>query len=806
MKISYNWLKEYVHLDESPEEISSVLTSLGLEVEKLETHEEIPGSMQGLVIGEVKECRVHPNADKLKLTKVDAGGPELLDIVCGAPNVAAGQKVVVAPVGTTVFPKGGESFQIKKAKIRGEESNGMICAEDEIGLSNDHGGVIVLDTDLPNGTPAAEYFNPQTDYIFEIGLTPNRADAASHYGTARDLAAYYGRQLQFPSIDTFKADTHDYPVEVVIENAEACPRYSGVSISGVRIGESPLWLKKRLESIGLDPINNVVDITNFICHGLGQPLHGFDADKISGRKVVVKTLPEGTPFVTLDQKERKLNAEDLMICDAKEGMCIAGVFGGIHSGITGATTNIFLESAYFSPDYIRKTSMRHGLKTDASFRFERGINPHTTVDILKYAAILIKAVAGGTISSGIVDVYPKPVADFRFPVRFSRINLLIGKKIERERVLGILQNLQIGIENLSAEGFTAVVPPYRVDVQREVDIIEEVLRVYGLDNIALAPTIGATTLSEFPEVDENKLQLKVSEFLAARGFYEIITNSLTSPEYGAKSGLYADEANVSILNKLSEELGVMRQSLLFTGLEVIGYNNNHRQPNLKFFEFGKTYQKKEAGKYQEQHRLALFLTGDVNEENWRETPARPVEFFDLASAIQQILNKLNIRGFEMVPSGDKAFDYGLDFRLNGKVFATAGKVKKNHLKLAGVKQDVFFADLDWKQLLKWYKRTIDYREVSRFPEVRRDLSLVLDKSVSFAEVEKIARNVDRRLIKRLNVFSVYEGDKLEEGKKSYAISFILQDEKDTLKDKQIDKTMNALMAAFESELGAVIRK
>lgn len=806
MKISYNWLREYVDLKETPQEISGVLTGLGLEVEGLEIHEEIPGSMNGLVIGEVKECQPHPNADKLMLTKVDVGGAELLDIVCGAPNVAAGQKVVVATTGTTIFPKNGEPFQIKKAKIRGEESNGMICAEDEIGLSNDHGGVIVLDTDLPNGTAAAEYFNPQTDHIFEIGLTPNRADAASHFGTARDLAAYYSRPLAFPSTETFKPDDLTSPIEVVVEHPEACPRYSGLSISGIKVGESPSWLKKRLESIGLEPINNVVDVTNYICHGLGQPLHGFDADKIVGKKVVVKTLPEGTKFTTLDKKERKLAADDLMICDSKGGMCIAGVFGGIGSGITELTTSIFLESAYFSPEYVRKTSMRHGLKTDASFRFERGINPNTTVEVLKYAALLIKQVAGGALSSEVVDIYPRSIPDFRCQVRFARVNMLIGKKLERKTVLTILKNLQIGVENLTDEGFTAAIPPYRVDVQREVDVIEEILRVYGLDNIELSQTIGARSLSEFPEVDDNKLQTKISGFLAANGYFEIITNSLTSPGYSIKSGLHAEENNVNILNKLSEELGVMRQSLLFTGLEVVAYNNNHRQPNLKFFEFGKAYQKKEGGKYQEQSRLALYLTGDKREESWRETPARPVEFFDLSAAVQQILNKLNIGGFETQPAAGKAFEYGLDFVLNGKVFGSAGKVKKSHLKLAEVRQDVFYADLDWKQLLKWYKGTIDYREVPKFPEVKRDLSLVLDKKVSFAEVEKVARNVDRRLVKRLNVFSVYEGDKLEAGKKSYAISFILQDEKDTLKDKQIDKTMNALMMAFEKELGAVIRK
>lgn len=805
MKISYSWLKEYIDLNESPEEVSAVLTSLGLEVEGMESFEEIPGGMKGLVIGEVMECVPHPNADKLKLTKVDAGSGEWLNIVCGAPNVAKGQKVVVAVVGTTIHPAGGEPFQIKKAKIRGEESNGMICAEDEIGLSDDHGGVIVLQTKLPNGTPAVDYFKPATDTVFEIGLTPNRADAASHYGTARDLAAYYGRPLRFPATDTFRVGLESTGIDVKVEHPEACPRYAGLTISGLKVGPSPAWLKARLEAIGLTPINNVVDVTNYVCHGLGQPLHAFDAAKIAGGQVVVKTLPEGTPFTTLDEKERKLGADDLMICDAEKGMCIAGVFGGVFSGVTDTTTDIFLESAYFSPDYIRKTGMRHGLKTDASFRFERGIDPNITLDALKFAAQLLVEVAGGQVSSQVFDIYPRPIADFRCHVRFQRVNMLIGKDIGRQRILDILKHLAIGVEDLTEQGFTAIVPPYRVDVQREIDVIEEILRVYGIDNIELAPTIGAATLSEFPTVDENKLQLKIAEFLAARSFSEIITNSLTNPEYGVKSGLYEADKNVVILNKLSEELGVMRQSMLFSGLEVVAYNNNHRQANLKLFEFGKTYFKKAPGKYSEQQRLALFLTGDAQEESWRHKSA-PVEFYDLSDALQQILNKLSIVGYETQPTAGREFEYGLDFALNGKVFASIGCIRKSLLKLVEVRQPVFFADIDWKQLLKWYKADVDYREVPKFPEVRRDLSLVLDKNITFAQVEKVARNVDRKLIKNLNVFSVYEGDKLEQGKKSYAISFILQDEKETLKDKQIDKTMNALIAAFESQLGAIIRK
>lgn len=805
MKISYNWLREYVDLQEKPEEISKVLTGLGLEVEGLEVHEEIPGSMEGLVLGEVVECEAHPNADKLKLTKVDVGGPELLNIVCGAPNVAKGQRVVVATPGSTVHPRNGEPFQIKRAKIRGEESNGMICAEDEIGLSNDHGGVIVLNTDLPNGTPASDYFKPSTDHVFEIGLTPNRADAASHYGTARDLAAFYGRPLKFPSIEAFKPDSMSLPVQVVVENPEACPRYAGVTITGLKVATSPSWLRARLEAIGMNPINNIVDVTNYICHGLGQPLHAFDAEKIKDRKIVVKTLAAGTKFTTLDDKERSLGADDLMICDAEKGMCIAGVFGGASSGVTNTTTSIFLESAYFSPDYVRKTAIRHGLKTDASFRFERGIDPNGAADALKYAALLIKEVAGGTISSELVDKYAQPIGDFRFKVRFARVRMLIGKDIGREEILRILKNLQIGIEDLTETDFTAVVPPYRVDVLREIDIVEEVLRVYGIDNIELSATIGARTLSEFPAVDDNKLQLKMSEFLAARSYFEIITNSLTNPEYGVKSGLYDEGQNVVILNRLSEELGVMRQSMLFTGLEVVAYNNNHRQANLKFFEFGKTYHKKDSGKYSEQSRLALFVTGDVEAENWR-VPSRSAEFYDLSAALQQILNKLNIAGVETQPSSGKVFDMGLDYSLNGKVFASVGQVKKAILKIAEVRQPVFYADIDWKQLLKWYKGEIDSQEVPKFPEVRRDLSLVLDKAITFAQVEKVARQVDRRLVRNLNVFSVYEGDKLEAGKKSYAVSFTLQDEKETLKDKQIDKTMNALIAAFESQLGAIIRK
>ncbi len=586
-------------------------------MEHVERVEAIPGGLEGVVIGEVLTCRKHPDADKLSLTTVDVGNGAALPIVCGAANVAAGQRVVVATVGATLYPAGGEPFKIKKAKIRGEASEGMICAEDEIGLGTSHAGIMVLDTDLPNGTPAAKYFNLEADYILEIGLTPNRADAASHLGVVRDLRALLRRDYQLPSVERFKPGS-GRPVEVIVENTEACPRYSGVSIAGVTVKASPDWLQKRLQSIGLTPINNVVDVTNFVLHELGQPLHAFDADQIAGNVVRVKTLPPGTVFTTLDKQERKLQENDLMICDGNsQPMCIAGVFGGVSSGITEHTTSVFLESACFSPNYVRRTVQHHGLKTDAAFRFERGTDPNGTVYALKRAALLICEVAGGQIASDVVDVYPQPVTDFSVKVGWKNINRLIGKELPKEEIKTILQLLDSKIEGETTEGLNLRVPPYRVDVQREADVVEEILRIYGYDNIELSERMDAAYLAEFPVTDREQLQYKMTQMLASRGFFEIMTNSLTKPAYNQKLGAFRSGEDVEILNKLSEDLGVMRQSLLFSGLEVVAHNINRRQLDLKLFEFGKIYYRKE-GQYREHTRLSIFLTGDQQAETWRK--------------------------------------------------------------------------------------------------------------------------------------------------------------------------------------------
>ncbi len=805
MKISLNWLKEYIKLEESPEEIGNILTQAGLEVEGIEKFEAVPGGLKGLVIGKVLTCTKHPNADKLSVTTVDIGDGEATPIVCGAPNVAEGQKVIVATVGTMLYPAPDESFKIKKAKIRGEVSEGMICAEDEIGMGVSHDGIMVLDTDMPVGTLAAQYFNLQADYVFEIGLTPNRSDATSHIGTARDLKAVMGREINGPSIDAFKTDNTDRKIEVVVENQEACPRYSGVTISGVTIAESPDWLKQKLLSIGLAPINNLVDITNFVLHEVGQPLHAFDADLIKGNKVVVKTLPEGSVFTTLDEKERKLKAEDLMICDGEgNGMCIAGVFGGIKSGVTNATKNIFLESAYFSADYVRKTSMAHGLKTDASFRFERGTDPNATVFALKRAALLIKELCGGTISSEIVDVYPNEIKELEVDVKYKNVDRLIGKKLDHERIISILESLDFKVKEKTAEGFKAIVPTYRVEVTREADIIEEILRIYGFNNVEIPEFFSSEFLSEFPEIDREKTQFRTAEMLVSQGFYEIMANSLTKPSYVSSLKELDENKNVIILNKLSEDLGVLRQTLLFSGLEAIAYNVNRKQKNLRFFEFGNTYFKKEKG-YDEHERLAILMTGDIEGENWNNK-VRQLEFHDLSSIVQKILNKFNISKFASRPVQQSTYEYGLEAVVNDKVIVTFGMVSEEAKSVIGVSQSVFFADFDWDFLLKNSQKKIVYKELSKFPEVQRDLSLVIDKSVSFEEIREVAEKMERKILKEISVFDVYVGDRIGNDKKAYALKFLLQDQHKTLNDKAIDKTMSRLMRSFEEELGAIIRK
>jgi len=808
MKISVNWLKDYIKFDKPTEEIGHLLTMSGLEVEGIADYEQIAGGLKGLVIGEVLTAERHANADRLKVTTVDIGNGEVKPIVCGAPNVDAGQKVIVATVGATLYPAGGEPFVIKKAKIRGEVSEGMICAEDEIGVGASHDGIMVLDTDLPNGTAASEYFNIYEDRVLEIGLTPNRADAASHIGVARDLKALLQQELKWPSVDSFQVDNQSLPISVEVQNTEACPRYSGLSISGLTIKESPEWLQQRLKSIGLTPINNVVDATNYVLHELGQPLHAFDADAIRGNKVIVKTLSEGSTFTTLDEKERKLRAEDLMICNEEEGMCIAGVFGGIKSGVKESTKNIFLESAYFSPQYIRRTAQHHMLKTDASFRYERGTDPNITVYALKRAALLIKELAGGSISSEIVDIYAEPVQDFVVKVSYRNINRLIGKEIAKDQVKSILQHLDIRVKDEKDSEFTALVPPYRVDVQREADIIEEILRIHGYDKVETSAYLSADFLSSFPEMDADKVKNKLSEMLLGSAYREIVTNSLTKPAYAESIG--KGEESVEILNKLSEDLGVMRQSLIFSGLEVIAYNISHRQKNLKLFEFGKTYHKVNA-KYLEKSELAIFLTGMQQAESWQGASTE-VSFHHLSSTIRKIFNRFDIVDPVQKELEDDKFTYGLDFQwVDGKSIGQAGLLNPKLTALAGIKQPVFFASIDWPALLEKVskvsaKERLIYQEISKFPEVRRDLSLVLDKQVGFSQVESVAKKYSNALVKDINVFDIYEGDKIDAGKKAYALSFVLQDAEKTLTDKVIDKTMSKLIKVFEKELGAVIRK
>ncbi len=816
MKIAYQWLKNYIDLPESVEEIADILTAIGLETEGVHMYEQIPGGLAGIVIGEVLTCEKHPNAEKLSLSKVDIGEDAPVPIVCGAPNVAAGQKVVVATVNATLYPGEGEPFKIKKSKIRGEVSQGMICAEDEIGLGGSHAGIMVLDTELPNGTPAAEYFKPAIDQVIEIGLTPNRVDAASHFGVARDLKARLQRPTQFPNLESFEVHNTHRPIEVIVENEEACPRYSGVTIQGVKVEASPDWLQNRLKSIGLAPINNVVDVTNFVLHELGQPLHAFDADKIQNDQIRVKMLPQNTSFVTLDEKERKLQDFDLMICDGKDqGMCIAGVFGGTESGVTENTQDVFLEAAYFDPAHIRKTSQYHGLKTDASFRFERGVDPNATLIALKRAALLILEVAGGKIASEVVDIYPKPVANFEFRIKYFNIDRLIGKKLDRDYIQKTLEHLDIELSDINEEGFAVSVPPYRVDVQREADIIEEIARLYGLDNIELDASLGASYLANFPEKDPDLMQEQIARLLAAQGFREMMNNSLTRPEYAATLEGLKSEESVRMLNPLSEDLSVMRQTLLFSGLEAIAYNLNRRQNDLKLFEFGKAYRidseftgENSFEKYQEKQVLTLFMTGNAQSESWlkQTSQTQEVSFHDLATPVQHIMTRLNLGKVDSQPLSDDVFAYGLSYGQNGKEFARLGLLNYPMGQVLDINQAVFYAELDWDVLFKLYNTRISFEEISKFPEVRRDLSLVMDKNVPFEEIRKLVFQKEKKLLKSINVFDIYEGENIGEGKRSYSVSLILEDKQQTLTDKVIDKTMKKLMQALENDLGALIRK
>ena len=813
MTISYNWLKQYIEITETPEEIGAILTSSGLEVESIKAFETIKGGLKGVVIGEVLTCARHPNADKLSVTTVDVGLERPYHIVCGAPNVATGQKVVVALPGTTLHTFKGDTITLKSAKIRGELSEGMICAEDEIGLSENHAGIIVLNTKLRNGTPASEYFKVETDYIFEIGLTPNRADAASHMGVARDLKAALKREIKLPSVGSFKTDNTSLIIPVEVENSEACPRYSAVTLSNLEVKESPGWLKNRLKSIGLTPINNIVDITNFVCHELGQPLHAFDANQITGGNVVVKTLPKGTKFITLDNKERELNTNDLMICNAVDGMCIAGVFGGIRSGITEKTKSIFLESACFSPQFIRKTSAHHQLVTDASFRFARGTDPNITVYALKRAALLIKEVAGGTISSDVIDIYPEKTENRIISVKLKNVTRLIGKEIPQEEIFEILRSLDIEITSASSEGFKASVSPYRVDVLQEADVVEEILRIYGFNKIGLTETLGTDYLAEFPYKDIGKFRKTLSEMLAGVGFQEIITNSLTNLAYLEKTNLTFEGKPVEMLNKLSEEQGVLRQTLLFTGLEVCAHNINRKQKELRLFEFGKTYSASHIFSpeqpvdkaFQEKEFLALYITGPFETENWLNQ-ARSSQYHDLAQHVTHVLEKCNLKKVKQSPTAAAFFEYGMDLKHGNILAGRLGKVKSKACRELGIKQEVFYAELALDTLFQSAFPDITMKETSKFPEVRRDLSLVIDANIKFEDIQALINVTEKRLIREVVVFDVYVGDNIPKGKKAYALGFTLLDEQRTLTDEDIDKVMTRLINSFEQKLGAIIRK
>ncbi|GAA4313218.1 phenylalanine--tRNA ligase subunit beta [Nibribacter koreensis] len=804
MRISFDWLKQLFPTDKPAQEIGQFLTDAGLEVEGIETFEVVPGGLQGIVIGEVLTCAKHPDADKLSVTTVDVGDGEPKHIVCGAPNVAAGQKVVIATVGATLYPAGGEPFQIKKSKIRGAVSEGMICAEDEIGVGSSHAGIMVLDTDLPNGTPAAQYFGLASDEVFEIGLTPNRADAASHLGVARDLQALLNAPYQLPEVSGFTVANTSLPITVEVENTEACPRYAGVTISGVTVQDSPAWLQRRLRAIGLSPINNVVDATNYVLHELGQPLHAFDAAKIKGGKIIVKNASEGAKFTTLDSVERTLRAEDLTISNAEEPMVLAGVFGGLQAGVTEQTQNIFLESAYFAPAGIRKTSQVHGIKTDSSFRFERGTDPDMVILALKRAALLIQEIAGGVISSEIVDVYPQPIQPQQITLRYSRVQQLIGQYIEPAHIKAILTNLGIEITSENEEQLALSIPAYKVDVTREADVVEEILRIYGYNNIILSENLAADFLAKFPNPDPEIITSRVADALAANGYLEMFTNSLTNSNYYKDAEGNVPAELVPILNYNSEDLDAMRLTLVYSGLEVLRHNINRRQRDLKVFELGKVY-RKDGEKYKENNYLVLFMTGNKAAESWQQASAK-ASFHDLATQVQQTLTLCRQNNFTTKPTEHPYLAGGVTYHKGDITLAHVGLVKESVCKQADVKEQVWYAELNWDYLLRNYKDKLVFEELSKFPEVRRDLSLVVDKAVTFEQIKQVAQRTERKLLQDVNAFDVYEGDKIESGKKAIAVSFTLQDKQQTLIDKVIDSTMGRLMQQFEHQLGAVIRK
>lgn len=818
MKISYNWLRDYLKTDLDPVTISEILTGIGLEVENMEEWESVKGGLKGVVIGEVLTCRKHPDAEKLSVTTVSTGPGEPLQIVCGASNVKAGQKVPVATVGASVI-KGDQLFEIKKTKIRGEISDGMICAEDELGLGTGHEGIMILDPAAVPGTPAGEYFNVVNDFIYEIGLTPNRIDSGSHFGVARDLAAFLSlntdRDMRavLPSVDGFITDSSDYSCEVIVENIKDCPRYSGITISGVTVTESPQWLKSKLMAIGLNPINNVVDITNFVQHEIGQPLHSFDADKINGRKVIIKNLPDKTKFVTLDETERSLSAKDLMICDTAGGMCIAGVFGGLGSGISSSTRNIFLESAYFNPVSVRKTSRRHGLKTDASFRFERGADPNITTWALKRASLLIRDIAGGRISSEIVDVYPEKIPNARVEVNYSNVNRLIGKKIDKAPIKKILDLLDIVILKEEGDILNLEIPAYRVDVRKEADVIEEILRIYGYNNIEFDEHVNST-LTYIEKPDKEKVVNTVADLLAANGFSEIMCNSLNPAAWYENHEDFGSDNLVRLANPLSSDLNAMRQSLLFGGLNSVLWNINRQCTDLRLYEFGNCYFRKTPTReipvvedYTEKTSLDLFISGNTGKQSWNYK-SKPTDFFHIRAFTEIILSRLGIDqdSLNQKECSRKYFAESLTYNHSNQVIAEVGRISGSMLSEFDIDQDVYYSHIEWDQVLRIIRNnTVSYEELPKFPSVRRDLALLLDKSIRFSQIRDIAFRSEKNILREVGLFDVYESENLGKNKKSYAISFLLRDDLRTLTDKTIDKVMVNLIKAFELELGAVLR-
>ena len=808
MKISYNWLKQFIKLDWDAEKTGNLLTDLGLEIEGIEDFVSIKGGLKGVVVGHVIECEQHPNADRLKVAKVDIGTHGIVQIVCGASNITINQKVPVATIGTTLYDENGSPWKIKKGKIRGEESHGMICAEDELGLGKNHEGIMVLDNDLIPGTLCSTIFNIENDQIFEIGLTPNRADAMSHWGVARDLKAGLLRnnvslELITPSNSSFRVENRTHKIDVQVEKNHLAPRYCGVTISGIKVTESPQWLQSRLKAIGLTPINNIVDITNYVLHELGQPLHAFDSSKISGDKVVVKTVKKGTKFTTLDGLERELHEDDLMICDIEKPMCIAGVFGGIDSGVTDVTESIFLESAYFNPVSIRKTAKRHGLNTDASFRFERGIDPNITEYALMRASLLITEIAGGEITSDVVDIYPKKIKDHQVFLNFQNTTNLIGEEIPRETIKEILTSLEIKINNVTEAGLGMTIPAYRNDVTREADVIEEILRVYGYNNIQFTEKLKAS-ISSNQIVEDYQIQNKISNQLTALGFHEMMGNSLTSPKYVELSDNLSSDHNVEILNPLSNDLSIMRQSMLFNALEALIYNVNRKNSNVKLFEFGKTYHNFKEGRQEPKH-LSIIVSGLKNNENWTQNSQKS-NFFYFKGIVNALLERLGIIYFSEIETKNPIFSEGLAHQIGDKCLVDYGIITKNIASNFDIDSEVFYADFKWDNILEQIvTENFKLKTIPKFPKVKRDLALLLDKNVSFDSIRESAIKSERNLLKNINLFDVYTGDKLPENKKSYAISFTLQDEKKTLTDKQIDKIMKKLQQNFEKDFGATLR-